>query len=124
MKRHYITARAAIIIAIISIIIGITDGRFTNVIGDTVAILLSVLMLKTFKRPTIPCAIGIVAVGSLFVNGYIALKISEWIIRALGPSVISSESAVGIQLGFFFCGFIFVLTLKLLPMPPFLVPLF
>lgn len=107
MKRHYITARAAIIIAIISIIIGITDGRFTNVIGDTVAILLSVLMLKTFKRPTIPFAIGIVAFGSLFVNGYIALKISEWIIRALGPSVISSESAVGIQLGFFFCGFIY-----------------
>lgn len=104
MKRHYVTTGIAVVLAITAFITGIIDGRFAEGIGDIVFILLLMLVFAAFRRPTIPFASAFAGFGTLFADIYIAIKITEWIVQALGPSVISPDSSVGFMLGAFFCG--------------------
>ena len=64
MKRHYITAVIAIALEIIYFITEVIDGRFTDGIHHIIFILLFMLTIVAFKRPTIPFAIAIAAIGS------------------------------------------------------------
>lgn len=107
MKRHIITAVIAIVIEFIYIITEVIDGRFAEGIIDIGFILLFMLVIAAFKRPTIPLAITFAAIGSFTASVCIAIRISEWTMWALSPSVISPADANGIKIGVYCCGFIY-----------------
>lgn len=106
MKRHYITAVIAIALEIINFITEVIDGRFTDGIHDIIFILLFMLTIAAFKRPTIPFAIAIAAIGSFLADICVALRILVWIKGALSPSVISPATADGIGIAVYCCVFI------------------
>lgn len=107
MRRQYFTAGIATVLAIIAFISETMNGKYTYGISGILVILLSVLMIAAFKRPSIPLASVLAAIGALGANAYIALIIPDWITGALSPSVISPATADGIKIGVYCCGFIY-----------------
>ena len=107
IKRQNITAAIAIAAAIITLIIEVMNGRFMAGTSDIVIILLSILMIAAFKRPSMPCASVLAGVGGFSTGVYVVIRISELIAWALSPSVISPETADGIKIGAYCCGFVY-----------------
>ncbi len=107
VKQQYIIAAIAIVLEIITLITEFFDGRYSDCIVDLTLILPPILMIAAFKRPSMPFAVAAVAVGSLFANFTVFVRVAELAMRVLSPSVISSESADGIMIGVYCIGLIY-----------------